>query len=105
MKVVTWIRLSGLLATMYKTSSLKGIGEMIGSMIMIDYKTDNSGRGRFAKMAINIDLSKPLILKAINKVKALYCGLLAEFTMSEFSGKNVESSKHEGDGFIMGVIE
>ncbi|KAL4284712.1 hypothetical protein GQ457_16G010240 [Hibiscus cannabinus] len=43
----------------------KEIEECIGSVTRIDYQTDSGRRGRFARMAITIDLHEPLVSKLI----------------------------------------
>ncbi|KAK9046473.1 hypothetical protein V6N11_052360 [Hibiscus sabdariffa] len=64
-KVVAWIRLPGLPATLYKRSLIEEIGNCIGPVIRIDYQTENGCRERFARMAIRIDLNKPLVSKLL----------------------------------------
>ncbi|KAK9019640.1 hypothetical protein V6N11_054155 [Hibiscus sabdariffa] len=44
---------------------IKAIGECIGPIIKIDYHKENGRRGRFARMAISLDLQKPLISKLL----------------------------------------
>ncbi|MBA0592761.1 hypothetical protein Gorai_009736 [Gossypium raimondii] len=51
--VMVWIRLHG---AMHKKSTLMAIGSVIGTVVKIDYNTENGTRGRFARMAISIDL-------------------------------------------------
>ncbi|KAK8556579.1 hypothetical protein V6N12_002977 [Hibiscus sabdariffa] len=64
---MAWVRLSSLPITWYKQSLIEAIGYRIGTIVKIDYQTDNGRRGRFARMAININLCKPLVSKiAIN---------------------------------------
>ncbi|KAL4298357.1 hypothetical protein GQ457_12G026760 [Hibiscus cannabinus] len=62
-RILAWVRLPGLPITWHKRSLIEAIGSRIGSVIKIDYQTDNGRRGRFARMAININLSKPLVSK------------------------------------------
>ncbi|KAK8568963.1 hypothetical protein V6N12_007496 [Hibiscus sabdariffa] len=64
-KVVAWIRLLGLPATLYKWSQIKEIGNCTGPAVRIDYQTESGCHGRFARMAIQIDLNTPLISKLI----------------------------------------
>ncbi|KAK8475495.1 hypothetical protein V6N12_034356 [Hibiscus sabdariffa] len=64
-KIWSWIRLPGLPATLYKRSLITTIGEIIGPVIKIDYQTESGWRGRFTRMAVKIDLQKPLISKLI----------------------------------------
>ncbi|KAK8593713.1 hypothetical protein V6N12_045788 [Hibiscus sabdariffa] len=62
-KVIAWLRLPGLPTTLYKCSLIEEIGNYIGPVIRIDYQTENDCRGRFARMAIRINLNKPLVSK------------------------------------------
>ncbi|KAL4272943.1 hypothetical protein GQ457_13G008700 [Hibiscus cannabinus] len=64
-RVVVWIRLSGLLVTLYQKIMITTIGECIGPVIQIDYQSESGRREHFAKMAISIDFRKPLILKLL----------------------------------------
>ncbi|KAG8473178.1 hypothetical protein CXB51_035109 [Gossypium anomalum] len=59
--VLAWIRLPRLPGFMYKRKILEAIGNMIGKVVKFDFKTDNRTRGRFARMALFINLDKPLI--------------------------------------------
>ncbi|KAK9045142.1 hypothetical protein V6N11_059031 [Hibiscus sabdariffa] len=66
-RIMAWVRLSGLSITWYKRGLIEAIRARIGSVIKIDYQTDNGRRGCFAQMAINLNLHKPLVSKiAIN---------------------------------------
>ncbi|KAK8569199.1 hypothetical protein V6N12_007731 [Hibiscus sabdariffa] len=62
-KVMAWIRLPGLPITLYKRSLISEIGDCIGRVIKLDYQTEGGRRCRFARMAVSVDLSKPLISK------------------------------------------
>ncbi|KAK9020937.1 hypothetical protein V6N11_010949 [Hibiscus sabdariffa] len=64
-KVMVWIRLPGFLVTLYKRSIIEEIGASIGPVVKLDYQTESSCRGRFARMALSVDLSKPPISKLI----------------------------------------
>ncbi|KAK5839964.1 hypothetical protein PVK06_008824 [Gossypium arboreum] len=59
--VMAWIRLPGLPGFMYKRKILEAIGSMIGKVVKFDFNTDNRTRGRFSRMALFINLDKPLI--------------------------------------------
>ncbi|KAK8589239.1 hypothetical protein V6N12_023642 [Hibiscus sabdariffa] len=63
--VVAWIRLLGLPVTLYQKSMIMAIGGSIRPVVKIDYQTESGRRGRFARMAISIDLRKPLVLKLL----------------------------------------
>ncbi|KAI9112740.1 hypothetical protein K1719_016243 [Acacia pycnantha] len=60
-KVVVWARLPGLSFRYYHKSTLRVIGELLGDVIKIDYMTESRGRGRYARLAVLIDLQKPLV--------------------------------------------
>ncbi|KAL4376703.1 hypothetical protein GQ457_02G041420 [Hibiscus cannabinus] len=61
--ILAWVRLPDLPITWYKCSLIEAIGERIGRVVNIDYQTDFGHRGRFARMAIKINLQKPLVSK------------------------------------------
>ncbi|KAI9094157.1 hypothetical protein K1719_026739 [Acacia pycnantha] len=60
-RVVAWIRIPGLSIRYYHKSTLRAIGALIGEVVKIDYMTEARGRGKYARMAVIIDLSSPLI--------------------------------------------
>ncbi|KAI9077313.1 hypothetical protein K1719_040757 [Acacia pycnantha] len=62
-QVMAWIRIPGLPARYYKKSVIRAIGEVLGKVIRIDYNTVLGERGKFAGMAVLIDLSQPLTSK------------------------------------------
>ncbi|KAE8692675.1 hypothetical protein F3Y22_tig00110831pilonHSYRG00417 [Hibiscus syriacus] len=64
-RIVAWIRLPGLPVTLYKRSLITKIGECIGKVVKIDYQTETGRRGRFARMAVSVDLKKPLTSKLL----------------------------------------
>ncbi|KAH1084179.1 hypothetical protein J1N35_023940 [Gossypium stocksii] len=63
--VMAWIRLFGLSGHMYKRQVLREIGATIGKVAKLDFNTDNGVRGRFARMAVFINLDKALISQVI----------------------------------------
>ncbi|MBA0580300.1 hypothetical protein Gorai_022526, partial [Gossypium raimondii] len=60
---VVWVRLPGLSENYYSSCILKAIGKAIGSMVRINENIVSATRGRFARLAICVDLRKPLISK------------------------------------------
>ncbi|XP_028089244.1 uncharacterized protein LOC114289679 [Camellia sinensis] len=60
---VIWARLQGLPIEYYDRSTLKRLGNLLGTLLKIDVHTENGNRGRFARLCIQMDLSKPLISK------------------------------------------
>ncbi|KAL4271513.1 hypothetical protein GQ457_13G016790 [Hibiscus cannabinus] len=64
-RIMVWVRLPGLPITWYKRSLIAAIGARIGQVVKIDYQTDYGRRGRFARMAIKVNLRKPLVSKIV----------------------------------------
>ncbi|KAI9082470.1 hypothetical protein K1719_035613 [Acacia pycnantha] len=62
-QVMGWIRLPNLPARYYHKSIICSIGSVFGEVIRVDYNTDSGDRGKFARLAVSIDLTKPLISK------------------------------------------
>ncbi|KAI9126827.1 hypothetical protein K1719_002423 [Acacia pycnantha] len=62
-QVMGWIRLPNLPARYYHKSIIRSIGSVFGEVIRVDYNTDSGDRGKFARLAVSIDLTKPLISK------------------------------------------
>ncbi|KAH1098402.1 hypothetical protein J1N35_015323 [Gossypium stocksii] len=59
--VLAWIRLSNLLGHLYKRKIIEAIGSFIEKMVKFNVQMDNQTRGRFACLAVYINLEKPLI--------------------------------------------
>ncbi|KAI9073119.1 hypothetical protein K1719_044928 [Acacia pycnantha] len=59
--VVAWIRVPGLSFRYYHKSTLRAIGNLLGEVVKIDYRTETRGRGRYARIAVIVDLLQPLI--------------------------------------------
>ncbi|KAI9079071.1 hypothetical protein K1719_038979 [Acacia pycnantha] len=62
-QVIGWIRLPKLPARYYHKSIIRSIGDVFGEVIKVDYNTDSGDRGKFARIAVVIDLTKPLTSK------------------------------------------
>ena len=60
-KVVVWIRILGLAVRYYHRSTLNAIGKLIGEVVKIDYTTGARGRGKYARIAVLVDLMNALI--------------------------------------------
>ncbi|XP_012453509.1 uncharacterized protein LOC105775544 [Gossypium raimondii] len=58
--VMAWIRFPGLPGYLYNHKIITEIGEMVGKVVKLDMNTDNRTRGRFARLAVYVDLEKPL---------------------------------------------
>ncbi|KAI9113491.1 hypothetical protein K1719_015418 [Acacia pycnantha] len=62
-QVIGWIRLPKLPARYYHKSVIRSIGNVFGEVIRVDYNTDSGDRGKFARIAVSLDLTKPLTSK------------------------------------------
>lgn len=58
---MSWIRLPSLPGYFYKWKILIEIGETVGKVAKFDMNTNNKVGGRFARLAIYINLDQPLI--------------------------------------------
>ncbi|KAL4353283.1 hypothetical protein GQ457_06G010470 [Hibiscus cannabinus] len=60
-QVLVWVRLSGLPYKYYTKALFRRIAEAIGNVVKVDYNTLEGDRGRFAHLALLVDLNKPLL--------------------------------------------
>ncbi|KAI9095693.1 hypothetical protein K1719_026253 [Acacia pycnantha] len=60
-RVVAWARIPGLSFRYYHKSTLRAIGSLLGEVVKIDYLTETRGRGKYARIAVLMDLLKPLV--------------------------------------------
>ncbi|MBA0876836.1 hypothetical protein Goshw_006879 [Gossypium schwendimanii] len=58
---MAWIRFPGLPGYLYNHKIITEIGETVGKVVKLDMNTDSRTRGRFARLAVYVDLEKPLI--------------------------------------------
>ncbi|KAH1090967.1 hypothetical protein J1N35_018224 [Gossypium stocksii] len=63
--VLAWIRLPSLLGYVYKRKIIEEIGGTIGKMVRLDFNTDSRISSRFVRMAVFINLEKPLIAQVL----------------------------------------
>lgn len=63
--IVSWIRIPNLPSSLYHKPILEQVGSMIGKVIKIDERTLLATRGRFARLAVTVDLTKPLITRIL----------------------------------------
>ncbi|KAH1091919.1 hypothetical protein J1N35_019176 [Gossypium stocksii] len=63
--VLTWIHFPGLLGFLSKKQILEEIGSLVGKVAKLNIKIDSGGRGNFAKMAVFVDLEKPLTYQVL----------------------------------------
>ncbi|KAH1115221.1 hypothetical protein J1N35_008599 [Gossypium stocksii] len=59
--VKAWITLSRLSRFLYKLKILEEIGGIIGKVSKINFNTDSRMIGKFTRMAVYVNLDKPLI--------------------------------------------
>ncbi|CAN1129179.1 hypothetical protein LINPERPRIM_LOCUS17283 [Linum perenne] len=58
-----WVRLPGIPFKYFDGAILKLIGDRIGKTVRIDHTTLEGSRGNFARICVEVDLSKPLLSK------------------------------------------
>ncbi|CAL1357166.1 unnamed protein product [Linum trigynum] len=58
--VVAWVQLPELPVHFYHREVLFALGNLIGGTIRLDYHTEQLERGKFARLAVELDISKPL---------------------------------------------
>ncbi|XVE96610.1 hypothetical protein REPUB_Repub02eG0237700 [Reevesia pubescens] len=59
--VAAWVRFPGMPLEFYDSSILRMMGDKIGRSVRIDRTTTNMIRGKFARMCVELDLTKPLV--------------------------------------------
>ncbi|CAN1201042.1 hypothetical protein LINPERHAP2_LOCUS45359 [Linum perenne] len=62
-KILTWVRLPRLPIHYFNQLAVTRIGNHIGRTVRLDLATTEGARGRFARVCVEIDISKPLIGK------------------------------------------
>lgn len=58
--IIAWIRLPGMPLHYYHKKILTMLGHVIGNVVRIDYNTESASRGKFARIAVELDLAKSL---------------------------------------------
>ncbi|KAL4383220.1 hypothetical protein GQ457_15G009900 [Hibiscus cannabinus] len=58
--VVVWVRLPGLPYRYYCKALFQRIAQVVGKVVKVDYNTQAGERGKFARLAVMVDLNKPL---------------------------------------------
>ncbi|KAI9087491.1 hypothetical protein K1719_030631 [Acacia pycnantha] len=59
--VVAWVRFPDLSAPLFDKKFLLNLGNVIGKAIKLDIHTAQRARGKFARMCVELDLTKPLV--------------------------------------------
>lgn len=62
-RLVIWVRFPNMPMEYYDPVWLLGIGKKIGTPLRVDVSTASADRGRYARICVEIDLSKPLFSK------------------------------------------
>jgi NMD protein affecting ribosome stability and mRNA decay len=60
-KVAVWVRISGLPIEYYDSRVLRNIGNKIGSTVKVDKNTVMQEKGKYARLCVEVDLTKPLL--------------------------------------------
>ncbi|PNX81511.1 hypothetical protein L195_g037532, partial [Trifolium pratense] len=60
-KTMVWIRIPSLNLVYYDESILWTLASLVGTPIKVDMHTLNVARGRFARMCVEVDLTKPVV--------------------------------------------
>ncbi|CAN0837370.1 hypothetical protein LINGRAHAP2_LOCUS1784 [Linum grandiflorum] len=59
-KMVVWVRFPRLPYQYYHEDVLKGLGNLVGRTVRMDNRTLTSARGKFARLAVEINLREPV---------------------------------------------
>ncbi|XP_020963574.1 uncharacterized protein LOC110265121 [Arachis ipaensis] len=59
--IAAWIRLPGLAIEYYHRAILEKIGNIVGRTLKVDSNTAEVSRGKFARICVEVDLTKPLV--------------------------------------------
>ncbi|XP_057444266.1 uncharacterized protein LOC130736451 [Lotus japonicus] len=60
-RTLAWIRIPGLNVVFYDENFLLSVAQVIGTPVKVDVKTLRGDRGRFARICVELDLTKPVI--------------------------------------------
>ncbi|KAG8471909.1 hypothetical protein CXB51_036497 [Gossypium anomalum] len=63
--VIAWIRFPALLSYLFNHKIITEIRELVGKVVKLDMNIDSRTRGRFARMAVYINLEKPLVSQVL----------------------------------------
>lgn len=62
-KIITWVRIPGFPIEYYHSLFLNWMGNHLGRKVKVDEMTESALRGKFARICVELDLSKLLIPK------------------------------------------
>lgn len=100
-KLAVWVWFPNMPMEYYNPIWLLGMGHRIGTPLRVDVSTNSAGRGRYARLCVEIDLSKPLFSKfrLRRKVKRIeYEGIHVICFSCERYGHKKEHYPHGKDG-------
>ena len=60
-RTMVWIRFSGLNIMYFEESVIRTIAEVVGKPSRVDLVTKSMDRGRYARVCVELDLSKPMV--------------------------------------------
>ncbi|GAU41583.1 hypothetical protein TSUD_271920 [Trifolium subterraneum] len=60
-KTMVWIRIPSLNLVYYDESVLWAVASMVGNLVKVDLHTLRVARGKFARMCVEVDLTKPVV--------------------------------------------
>lgn len=63
MSVVAWVQFLGLPIQYYHKGVFRAIAKTIGTVVRINYNTESLEHGKFVRLAVSVDLTKPLVSK------------------------------------------
>ncbi|KAJ4839501.1 hypothetical protein Tsubulata_049594 [Turnera subulata] len=93
---VVWVRFLELPLHTYHSSILNTLGDLVGESIRIDHATREYQRGQFAKIAVEVDLTKPLKGTILFKGKAQKVIYEGEASTSSLTAATVQGSSVDG---------
>ncbi|KAI4324059.1 hypothetical protein L6164_023625 [Bauhinia variegata] len=71
-KTDMWVQLRGISMELYHKLLLKVLGNCIGKVLKVDYKTIAKARGQFARLCVKVNLTKPLVSQLDNDGRMIY---------------------------------
>ncbi|XP_058746880.1 uncharacterized protein LOC131619849 [Vicia villosa] len=109
-RVTVWLRIAGLPIEYYDPIILTTIGNRIGKTVKVDKTTSQVERGKYARICVEVDLSKPLlamftIKKKMYKIEyeglhliCLVCGRFGHYKEGCSENKRVNNDSSEKGG-------
>ncbi|CAN1155799.1 hypothetical protein LINPERHAP2_LOCUS20601 [Linum perenne] len=70
--ILTWVRLPKLLVHFFNTLAVTRIGNHIGRTVMLELATSEGAKAWYARVCVEVDLSKPLLGKYMIENQVFY---------------------------------